>query len=87
MNNQRSDPSNFDAPQNDHRTEPKSGWNHERTMGIVEELIENYRSGNWNKGGTRVTRSLATLEKIYKEENKYSGQKESGQNNNFDNKL
>ena len=49
--------------------------------------MDNYRSGNWNESGNGITRSLATLEKMYKEENKFSGQKESGNNDNFDHKL
>ena len=49
--------------------------------------MDNYRSGNWNESGNGVTRLLATLEKMYKEENKFSGQKESRNNDNFDHKL
>ena len=49
--------------------------------------MDNYRSGNWNDSGDRAARSLVTLEKMYKEDNKYSGQKEAGQNDNFDHKL
>ena len=60
---------------------------HTGGLGILEELRDNYRSGNWNDFGNGITRSLATLEKMYKEESKYSGQRNSGNNDSFDFKF
>jgi hypothetical protein len=83
----RNDPLNFDRLRHSYRTNPRNERSYDRGVEIVEDLMDNYRSGHWNDSGDRVARSLATLEKMYKEDSKYSGQKETGQNDNFDHKL